>query len=141
MVGADDLLGLLMTGSFDRPPDTKGTLMTVMIYHNRRCDTSRSVLKIIREAGIEPAIIDYMAAPPSHEEMLALLLALDMAPRQLLRAREPAYLSLQLADQSKTDRQIIDAMLAHPELMERPIVVTERGAKLCRPKTKVLELL
>ena len=115
--------------------------MTVMIYHNRRCDTSRSVLKLIREAGTEPAMIDYMASPPSHEEMLALLLAMDMAPRQLLRTKEPAYLSLKLDDESKTDRQIIDAMLAHPELMQRPIVVTERGAKLCRPKAKVQELL
>jgi len=115
--------------------------MTVMIYHNSDCDTSRSVLKIIRDAGIEPTIIDYMATPPSHEEMLALLLAMDMAPRQLLRTKESTYLSLKLDDQSKTDRQIIDALLAHPELIQRPIVVTEKGVKLCRPKTKVLDLL
>ena len=76
--------------------------MTVMIYHNSDCDTSRSALKLIREAGIEPAIIDYMAAPPSHEEMLTLLLAMDMAPRQLLRTKEPVYLSLKLDDESKT---------------------------------------
>ena len=115
--------------------------MTVMIYHNSDCDTSCSVLKLIRDAGIEPAIIDYMAAPPSHEEMLTLLLAMDMAPRQLLRTKETAYLSLNLDDERKSDREIIDAMLAHPELIERPIVVTEKGAKLCRPKTKVLDLL
>ncbi len=115
--------------------------MTVMIYHNSACGTSRSVLKLIREAGTEPAIIDYMTAPPSHEEMLAILLALDMAPRQLLRTKEHAYLSLNLDDENKTDRQIIDAMLAHPELMQRPIVVTERGVKLCRPTTTVLDLL
>jgi arsenate reductase (glutaredoxin) len=115
--------------------------MAVMIYHNNRCDTSRWVLRFIREAGTEPAVIDYMTAPPNHEEMLALLLAMDMAPRQLLRTRETAYLSLNLDDESKTDREIIDAMLAHPELIERPIVVTEKGVKLCRPKTAVLDLL
>ncbi|MDW5313539.1 arsenate reductase (glutaredoxin) [Rhizobium sp. PL01] len=115
--------------------------MTVVVYHNSACGTSRSVLALIREAGIEPAIIDYMAAPPSHEEMLALLLAMNMAPRQLLRTKEHLYLSLNLDDENKTDRQIIDAMLAHPELMQRPIVVTEQGVKLCRPTTKVLDLL
>lgn len=115
--------------------------MSAMIYHNDRCGTSLAVVDIIREAGIEPAIVDYMATPPSHEEMLALLLAMDMAPRQLLRTKETAYLSLNLDDERKSDREIIDAMLAHPELIERPIVVTEKGAKLCRPKTKVLDLL
>lgn len=115
--------------------------MSVMIYHNRRCATSRAVLDIIREAGIEPIINDYMKTPPSHEEMLALLLAMDMSPRQLLRTKERAYLSLNLGDEGRTDREIIDAMLAHPELIERPIVVTEKGLKVCRPKTKVLELL
>ncbi len=106
--------------------------MSVTIYHNDRCTTSLAVLDIIRAAGIEPVIIDYM---------LALLLAMDMTPRALLRTRERTYLSLHLDDESKTDRQIIDAMLAHPELIERPIVVTEKGVKVCRPKTKVLDLL
>lgn len=115
--------------------------MTVMIYHNSACGTSRSVLKLIRATGTEPAIIDYMATPPSHEEMLALLLAMDMAPRQLLRIKEPAYLARKLDDESKTDREIIDAMLAHPELIQRPIVVTGKGVRLCRPDTKVLEIL
>lgn len=115
--------------------------MTVMIYHNSACGTSRSVLKLIRDTGTEPAIIDYMATPPSHEEMLALLLAMDMAPRQLLRIKEPAYLARKLDDESKTDREIIDAMLAHPELIQRPIVVTGKGVRLCRPDTKVLEIL
>ncbi len=115
--------------------------MSVTIYHNDRCTTSLAVLDIIRAAGIEPVIIDYMNTPPSHETMLALLLAMDMTPRALLRTRERTYLSLHLDDESKTDRQIIDAMLAHPELIERPIVVTEKGVKVCRPKTKVLDLL
>jgi arsenate reductase (glutaredoxin) len=115
--------------------------MSVMIYHNSHCGTCLAVLDIVREAGIEPVLIDYMAAPPSHEEILALLLGMDMTPRQLLRTKERVYLSLNLDDESKTDRQIIDAMLAHPELMQRPIVVTEKGVKLCRPMTKVLDLL
>ncbi|MBP1856983.1 arsenate reductase family protein [Rhizobium herbae] len=115
--------------------------MSVMIYHNSHCGTCLAVLDIVRKAGIEPILIDYMTSPPSHEEMLALLLAMDMPPRQLLRTRESAYLSLKLDDESKTDREIIDTMLAHPELIERPIVVTEKGIKLCRPETKVLDLL
>jgi arsenate reductase len=116
-------------------------LMSVTIYHNNRCATSRAVLETIRESGIEPVVIDYMKTPPTHEQMLALLLAMDMSPRALLRTKERSYLALNLADERKTDRQILDAMLAHPELIERPIVVTEKGVAVCRPKTKVLELL
>lgn len=115
--------------------------MSAMIYHNDRCGTSLAVLDIIRQAGIEPAIVDYMASPPSHEELLALLLAMDMAPRELLRTKEPLYQSLGLDEDNRTDREIIDAMIAHPELMERPIVVTEKGIRLCRPNSKVLEIL
>lgn len=115
--------------------------MSVTIYHNNRCATSRAVLDMIREAGIEPVIIEYMKTPPSHEQMLALLLALDMAPRALLRTKEKAYVALKLDEESKTDRQIIDAMLEHPQLIERPIVVTEKGVAICRPKAKVLEFL
>lgn len=115
--------------------------MSAMIYHNDHCGTSLAVLDIIRQAGIEPAIVDYMASPPSHEELLALLLAMDMAPRELLRIKEPLYQSLGLDQDNRTDRDIIDAMIAHPELMERPIVVTEKGIRLCRPNSRVLEIL
>lgn len=115
--------------------------MSVVIYHHERCTTSLAVLEMIRAAGIEPIVIDYMKTPPSHEEMLALLVAMDMSPRALLRTREKAYLSQHLDDESKTDREIIDAMLKYPVLIERPIVITEKGAKVCRPKAKVLELL
>jgi arsenate reductase len=115
--------------------------MSAMIYHNDRCGTSLAVLGMIRQAGVEPAIVDYMATPPSHEELLALLLAMDMTPRQLLRTKEPIYQGLDLGDGARTDREIIDAMLTHPELMERPIVVTEKGVRLCRPTTKILEIL
>lgn len=115
--------------------------MSVTIYHNSRCTTSRAVLEMIRESGIEPIIIEYMKTPPTHEQMLALLLEMDLSPRAMLRMKESSYQSLELDDVSKTDRQILDAMLAHPELIERPIVVSEKGVAICRPKTKVLELL
>lgn len=115
--------------------------MSVAIYHNDQCTTSLAVLAMIRAAGIEPVIIDYMRAPPSHEQMLALLLTLDLPPRALLRTGEAAYQALSLEDDTKTDREIIDAMLSHPELIERPIVITEKGIALCRPEAKVLALL
>lgn len=123
------------------PTVITGIFMSITIYHNSRCATSRAVLEMIRESGIEPIIIEYMTTPPTHEQMLALLLEMDLSPRAVLRTKESSYLSLELDDQSKTDRQILDAMLAHPELIERPIVVSEKGVAICRPKTKVLELL
>lgn len=123
------------------PTVIKGIVMSVTIYHNSRCATSRAVLEMIRESGIEPIIIEYMKTPPTHEQMLALLLEMDLSPRAVLRTKESSYQSLELDDESKTDRQILDAMLAHPELIERPIVVSEKGVAICRPKTKVLELL
>lgn len=124
-----------------RGSTVKGTFMSVTIYHNNRCSTSRAVLEMIRESGIEPVIVEYMKTPPTHEQMLALLLAMDLPPRAVLRTKEKVYHSLHLDDPSKTDRQILDAMLAHPELIERPIVVSEKGVAICRPKTKVLNLL
>ena len=115
--------------------------MNVTIYHTDSSLTSQAVLQAIRQAGIEPTVIDYMKTPPTHEQMLALLLALDLSPRQLLRTAEPLYRALRLGDDSKTDRQIIDAMLAHPELIERPIVVTEKGVRVCRSETTVSDIL
>jgi len=115
--------------------------MTITIYHNRSCGTSRNVLKLIRDAGHEPTVIDYMATPPSREEMLALLIAMDMPPRALLRKQETLYADLQLHDGALGDRALLDAMLEHPRLIERPIVVSEKGVRLCRPKERVLEIL
>ncbi|OJF93374.1 arsenate reductase (glutaredoxin) [Pararhizobium antarcticum] len=115
--------------------------MAITIYHNRNCGTSRNVLKLIRDAGYEPTIIDYMESPPGREEMLALLIAMDMSPRALLRTQETLYTDLQLDDGALDDRALLDAMLANPRLIERPIVISEKGVRLCRPKEKVLELL
>lgn len=115
--------------------------MSIAIYHNPRCSTSRAVLALIREAGVEPVVVDYMQNPPTREQLLSLLLALDIPPRALLRTKESAYRELGLAGETVTDRQIIDAIIDHPQLMQRPIVVSETGVKLCRPPEIVRDLL
>lgn len=115
--------------------------MATIIYYNPRCATSRAVLDLVLEAGIEPVIVRYMTTPPDHEQMLALLMALDLPPRSLLRTRDKAYTEHGLANSALTDRQLIDAMIAHPQLIERPIVITEAGARICRPAERVLDLL
>jgi arsenate reductase (glutaredoxin) len=117
-----------------RPPD-------VVIYHNPNCSTSRKVLGMLREAGTEPRIIEYLKTPPSRAELVDLLRCMDMAPRALLRRRGTPYDSLGLADPAKDDDVLIDAMLAEPILIERPIVVGPRGVRLCRPAERVYEVL
>jgi arsenate reductase len=111
------------------------------IYHNPSCGTSRKVLGMLREAGAEPKIIEYLKTPPTKAELKALLAKLGMTPRQLLRRRGTPFDKLGLDDPAKTDEQLIDAILAHPILMERPVVVTSKGVKVCRPAEKVIELL
>jgi arsenate reductase len=115
--------------------------MSTKIYHNPKCSKSRQTLQAIRDAGEEPEIIEYLKAPPSHEELAALLKKLNMRPRDLLRTKEAAYTELELGDRSKSDEEIIEAMLAHPILIERPIVVTKKGVRLCRPPERVAEIL
>lgn len=115
--------------------------MTVQILHNPRCSTSRAVLQIIRQHGIEPEIVEYLRNPPTAEELLAILMALGTGPRGVLRAKEPLAAELGLLDPGGPDRKLLDAMLAHPVLIERPIVVSPKGARLCRPKERVLEIL
>ena len=116
--------------------------MTVTrIYHNPQCGTSRNVLALIRHAGIEPEIVEYLKTPPDRATLLALLGALQMTPRQLLRRKGTPYESLGLDDATLTDEAMIDAMLAHPILIERPIVVSPKGTRLCRPSETVLDLL
>ncbi|MEN3794151.1 arsenate reductase (glutaredoxin) [Fulvimarina sp. MAC3] len=115
--------------------------MTVTIYHNPKCGTSRNVLAMIREAGEEPEVIEYLETPPSRERLVDLLGKMEMTPRSLLRQKGTPYDELGLGDESLTDDQLIDAMMAHPILINRPIVVTEKGVKLCRPSETVLELL
>ena len=111
------------------------------IYHNPKCGTSRKVLGWLRDTGIEPKIVEYLKTPPSKAELKALLAKTGMAPRALLRRNEAAYAGLNLADPAKSDEELIDAILAHPILMERPIVVTGKGAVLCRPAERVHEVL
>ncbi len=113
----------------------------VVIYHNPNCSTSRKVLGMLREAGTEPRIIEYLKTPPSRAELVDLLRRMDMAPRALLRRRGTPYDSLGLADSAKSDDALIDAMLAQPILIERPIVVGPRGVRLCRPAERVYEAL
>ena len=111
------------------------------IYHNPDCGTSRHVLAMIRDAGEEPRIIEYLKTPPTRDELAGLLRQMAMAPRDLLRRKGTPYDELGLDDPKWTDAQLIDLMLQHPILIQRPIVVTERGVRLYRPAETVLEIL
>ncbi|HME26829.1 MAG TPA: arsenate reductase (glutaredoxin) [Acetobacteraceae bacterium] len=113
----------------------------VVIHHNPACTTSREVLGMIRDAGIEPRVVEYLKTPPSGVELLDLLRRMGMTPRQLLRRRGTPYGELGLDDPSRSDEALIDAILAHPILMERPVVVGPRGVRLCRPPERVHEVL
>lgn len=115
--------------------------MTVTIYHNPACGTSRNALAMIRASGVEPTVIEYLKTPPSKKELKSLIKAIGITPRELLRRKGTPYEELGLDDPGLTDEQIIDAMLAHPILINRPIVVTAKGARLCRPSEVVLEIL
>ena len=113
----------------------------VAIYHNPKCATSRKVLAMIRDTGVEPRVIEYLKTPPSRTELADLLRRMGMKPRALLRRRGTPCDELGLDDPTKSDDALIDAMLTHPILIERPIVVGPRGVRLCRPVEKVKETL
>lgn len=115
--------------------------MTVTIYHNPACGTSRNTLAMIRQSGEEPHVIEYLKTPPARDELIKLIKAMGITPRELLREKGTPYAELGLGDPSLTDDALIDAMMAHPILINRPIVDTEKGAALCRPSEKVLSLL
>ena len=115
--------------------------MTVTIYHNPACGTSRNTLAMIRASGVEPTIIEYLINPPSREKLAALVANIGAGCRALLRKKGTPYDELGLDDASLSDDALIDAMLAHPILINRPIVVTSKGTKLCRPSEVVLEIL
>jgi arsenate reductase (glutaredoxin) len=115
--------------------------MTVTIYHNPDCGTSRNTLAMIRQGGEEPQIIEYLKNPPSRETLIALITAMGITPRALLREKGTPYGELDLANPKWSDDELIDFMLAHPILINRPIVVTSKGVKLCRPSEAVLDLL
>jgi arsenate reductase len=112
-----------------------------IIYHNPACGTSRKVLAALREAGAEPRVIEYLKTPPSRAELQDLLHRMGMTPRALLRRRGTPFDELGLDDPAKTDDELLDAMLAHPILMERPVVVTPRGVLVCRPAERLREIL
>jgi len=114
---------------------------SITIYHNPICGTSRNVLAMIRASGVEPAIIEYLKSPPTRTKLLALIEAMGMTPRQLLREKGTPYQELGLADESLSDGALIDAMMHHPILINRPIVESPKGVRLCRPSELVLALL
>jgi arsenate reductase len=115
--------------------------MSVTIYHNPACGTSRNVLALIRNSGEEPRIIAYLKTPPTRDELIDLIARMGIRVRDLLRRKGTPYDELGLGDPKLTDDQLIDAMLAHPILIERPIVVTLLGVRLCRPSEAVLAIL
>ena len=114
---------------------------SVTIYHNPACGTSRNVLGLIRNAGVEPTIIEYLKKPPDRATLEALIQRMGIRPRELLREKGTPYAELGLGADHFTDTQLIDQMLAHPILINRPIVVTSWGVKLCRPSEVLLDIL
>src|SRR3954449_5778349 len=118
-----------------------GTIMSVTIYHNPACGTSRNTLAMIRQSGEEPELVEYLKTPPSRARLVELIKAMGIPVRALLREKSTPYDELGLADAKWSDDQLLDFMLAHPILINRPIVVTSKGVRLCRPSELVLELL
>ena len=117
------------------------TSVDMVIYHNPECGTSRNALAMIRNAGIEPHVVEYLKTPPSRALLESLIERADMAPRALLREKGTPYAELGLGNPDLTDAQLIDAMMAHPILINRPLVVSPLGVKLCRPSEEVLDLI
>ncbi|XUY28339.1 arsenate reductase (glutaredoxin) [Agrobacterium sp. rho-8.1] len=115
--------------------------MTVTIYHNPACGTSRNTLAMIRQAGEEPVIIEYLKVPPSRTEIVSLAEKIGLPLRGLLREKGTPYAALGLSDESLSDEALLDAIEAHPILLNRPIVVTDKGVRLCRPSELVLDIL
>jgi arsenate reductase (glutaredoxin) len=115
--------------------------MSVTIYHNPACGTSRNTLAMIRQSGEEPEIIEYLKNPPDRARLLELIEAMGISARALLRQKGTPYAELGLSDPKWSDDELIDFMLAHPILINRPIVVTRKGTRLCRPSETVLDLL
>ncbi|MFT4161816.1 arsenate reductase (glutaredoxin) [Shinella sp.] len=115
--------------------------MEAIIYHNPRCGTSRNTLALIRKAGIEPRIVDYLAAPPTRKELRALIAAAGLTVRAAIREKEASYAARGLADPALSDDELLDHMLAEPILINRPFVKTPLGTRLCRPSEVVLDIL
>ena len=113
----------------------------ITIYHNPRCGTSRNTLAMIRNSGAEPLVIEYLKTPPTREKLVELIAAAGLGVRGIMRAKEALFAELGLADPARSDDELIDAMMAHPILINRPIVVTPQGTRLCRPSEVVLGIL
>ena len=121
--------------------DNAAAVTTVTIFHNPQCGTSRNVLALIRNSGAEPTVVEYLSTPPSRDTLLGLVADMGMPVRELLRQKGTPYDELGLGNVQLSDDALIDAMLAHPILMNRPIVVTPLGTRLCRPSERVLDIL
>ena len=121
--------------------DSATAATTVTIFHNPQCGTSRNVLALIQNSGAEPTVIEYLSTPPSRATLLGLVADMGILVRELLRQKGTPYDELGLGDVRLSDDALIDAMLAHPILMNRPIVVTRLGTRLCRPSERVLDIL
>ena len=115
--------------------------MSLTIYHNPNCTTSRKVLSLLRDAGLAPQVVEYLKTPPSRARMQELLAAMGMKPRDILRRSGTPYDELGLDNPALTDDQILDALAAHPILMQRPILASEKGVRLCRPLERVHEIV
>jgi arsenate reductase len=115
--------------------------MDVIIYHNTKCGTSRNTLAMIRNAGIEPHIVEYLKSPPTRALLVQLLARGNLSVRDIVREKEPLYRELKLDDPALTDDALLDAIMANPILLQRPLVVTPQGVRICRPSELVLDLL
>jgi len=115
--------------------------MSVTLYHNPRCSKSRQTLQLLQERGIEPQVIEYLKTPPDADTLRAILAQLGIGPRDLLRRKEAEYKALGLDNPELSDAELIQAMVEHPRLIERPIVLTDKGAAIGRPPENVLEVL
>jgi arsenate reductase len=115
--------------------------MPTKIYHNAKCGTSRNTLALIENAGIQPEVIEYLKTPPSKQELKDLITKMGVPIRDIIRAKEPLYLDLKLDNMALSEDALLDAMVANPILINRPIVVTDLGVKLCRPSELVLDIL
>lgn len=116
-------------------------MSSITIYHNPACGTSRNTLALIRNSGVEPEVIEYLKTPPSKERLQELLAAMGITPRALLREKGTPYAELDLANPQWSDDALLDFMLAHPILINRPVVITPLGSRLCRPSELVLDIL
>ena len=115
--------------------------MSITIYHNSACGTSRKTLEAIRASGVEPQIVDYVKNPPSRDALKAMIAKAGISVRQAMRNKGDLYAELGLADATLSDDALLDAMMAHPILIERPFVVSDKGVRLCRPSELVQEIL